>query len=272
MTSNSTLPMVFAVLCVLSIGVSATTLESSMRTDPDDVIDLDWERVPIGEDTAAEMKQEMQDNGDRHAPGETGEERTVGGSRRGDVEERSQAESEGREAENAERRQAGNAESQQARDGGGQAGQSGATSQQDTGTGIPDPFPWNLLWVLAAVVLGVVLLLLGYRWAGRLVPSSRPANGGGEPTPWPPADPTTDVDRAWITMVGRLDLDQPWTRTPAELAETAIEAGMDPEGVRAVTATFSEVRYGGSAVTEAHRERARSALRRIDPVPEGGPA
>lgn len=54
MTRDRHLTLVVAALCMLSLGITATTL-STMETDPDDVIDFDYSNLPIGEDSAVEQ-------------------------------------------------------------------------------------------------------------------------------------------------------------------------------------------------------------------------
>lgn len=91
------------------------------------------------------------------------------------------------------------------------------------------------------------------------------------------ADPDNAVYRAWHDMTRLLDLPDPETATPGELAEAAVGAGMDPADVSALTDAFETVRYGGAEITSDRKRRARDALRRIeatyvdDPDRPGGP-
>lgn len=255
MNRRTILPTALAVLCVLSIGVSATTLESTVQTDPDDVIDLNWDQLPIGEETAIEMKEEMGDNEAGRNPG-TGPER--------EVEQQSQPESR-QEADQQSQPGAGGQEAERT---GGGVEQEVAAAKQDAGGLAPNAFPWDLLWLLAAIVLLVALAALGYRYAGRFDVGAG-ATGDPDSPPWPPHGSMSDVDRAWFAMVRRLDLDRPWTRTPAEFADAAVEAGMDPEAVDRVTSAFTDVHYGGSSLTSALRERARAGFRQLEDPSEG---
>ena len=260
MTRRSTIATAMAVLCVVAVGVSATTLDSAVRTNPDEVIDLDWDRLPIGEAAAAELKTEMRENEGSvvtETAGTTGEP---------EVQQRQRAGSGDRTIQ----RSGGLVDPEQST-----ARQRGRTQppeevEQSTGTGVPDRPPWDLLRLAAAIALLAALIAIGYRYRDRFGSGAASTESGDAPPPWPPDGPTTEVDRAWLAMVGRLDLDRPWTRTPAEVAEAAVEAGLDPETVEQVTAAFEDVRYGGSPVTSARSERARGWRRRFDPGAEGG--
>lgn len=262
MTTSSTLAVALAVLCVVSLGVSATTLESSVRTDPDDVIDLDWDRLPIGEQAAVELKAEMNEN-EETASAETSENEEKAESRE-PVPVRKQRAGDSDEAANVrqpepddDREGSGGADGRDERE-------ESAVEQGPGGTD-PDRVPWYLLWLLVPLALAAVV----HRYADRWGLGAGPPGDDADPPPWPPGEAMTAVDRAWLAMVRNLDVDRPWTRTPAEFADAAVEAGMDPEAVEAVTAAFEEVRYGGAPAATTHRKRARWGLRRLDVDPEG---
>ncbi|WP_138006941.1 DUF4129 domain-containing protein [Halalkalirubrum salinum] len=73
-----------------------------------------------------------------------------------------------------------------------------------------------------------------------------------------------EVYHAWAEMARSLDVPSPETSTPAAFAAAAVDAGMDPADVEALTAVFEAVRYGGAAVTPEREQRAVAALRRIE--------
>lgn len=247
MTTRSILVTALAVVCVVSIGVSATTLESAVQTDPDDVIDLDWERIPIGEDAAIAVKAEMAENGELH------ETETPGTEGREEVDHRQQP--------GGENQADGRTERLRER----------ALSSAQEAASSPDPFPWGLLRLISAIATLAGVAALGYQYTRRRGDGNAGSTGSSTAAPpWPPAGPTTEVDRAWFAMVRRLDVDRPWTRTPTEFAAAAVEAGMDPDAVERVTSAFEDVHYGGAPVTSTHRERARAGLGELDIDPEGG--
>ena len=252
MTTNSIISIALAVLCVVSIGVTATSLESAMQTDPDEVIDLDWDAIPIGEETAAELKRQMETNGD---------ERSAGGTRESEA---PQGDPEPRAEQRGQREESQVIQKAQSRD-----ARAKSQSQQASGASPEPPEGDAWLWLVAAFGLLGALLAVGYRYRDRLGfgRETPPADGGRRP--WPPGEPSTEVERAWLDLVGRLEVDRPWARTPAEFAAAAVDAGMDAEAVDQVTATFVTVRYGGDRVTGRHRERVRAALHELGRQREG---
>jgi hypothetical protein len=73
-----------------------------------------------------------------------------------------------------------------------------------------------------------------------------------------------EVYRAWAEMTRHLDVENPAASTPAEFADAAVAAGMDPADVTELTGVFEEVRYGHADATPALEDRALGALRRIE--------
>lgn len=51
-----------ALVCMSAVGMTATTLESSLSTDPDEVIDFEYTYLPFGEDSVREVKLESRAN------------------------------------------------------------------------------------------------------------------------------------------------------------------------------------------------------------------
>lgn len=51
--------MAIALLCIAAVGVSATTLESTVSTDPDDAISFEYDRVPLGSDLVRSIDDEL---------------------------------------------------------------------------------------------------------------------------------------------------------------------------------------------------------------------
>jgi len=81
-------------------------------------------------------------------------------------------------------------------------------------------------------------------------------------------DPPTTVEGAWIAMVERLPGGHRETKTPAELARTAVDRGFPSEPVGTLTDAFQRVSYGGAAGDELTDE-ALAALARIDDALKG---
>lgn len=247
MNASGLLSFVLAALCIVAVGVSATTLESTVQTNPDDVIDLDWNRLPLGEGAAIMVKHEMRENlgGDQM-------ERDRGGG--GDAVERAA-------------REVGGDMRSQVREAASRAS-AGGSSESDREPSMIDRL-WHILVLLAALALLFVLVLFARRYSSRLSAlfgrdREDEPDGGALGHRWPPTEPTGEVDRAWLDFAHRLEVDRPWARTPGEFASAAVEAGMNPDAVSALTTVFREVHYGGVPVTDAHRRRVRRGLRQLD--------
>lgn len=73
-----------------------------------------------------------------------------------------------------------------------------------------------------------------------------------------------EVYRAWRRMTDALEVDSPETTSPAGFAEAAVDAGMDPGDVSALTDLFERVRYGGAEPTPEREREAIATLRRIE--------
>lgn len=76
-------------------------------------------------------------------------------------------------------------------------------------------------------------------------------------------EPANPVEEAWSILIAELEVEQLGTRSTADLAEMAIEAGYDPDAVWTLTRAFEEVAYGGRPVTEDRTERAEQSLQRL---------
>lgn len=83
------------------------------------------------------------------------------------------------------------------------------------------------------------------------------------------ADVDNEVFRAWRDLTEHLDVKAPESSTPAEFADAAADAGMDPEHVDALTEVFESVRYGGAEPTVDRERRAVDALRAIEESQSG---
>lgn len=217
MNRDDLVTVLVAVCCIGAAGISATTLESTLSEDPDDVIELQYGQLPPGEEAADE---------------------------------------EGRQND--------------ARDG-------GAAARQPREVRVdPVTSVFDRLWSLAPFLAALAALGLAYRHRDRLVAvalalgawraGTSPA-GAPPDRQWAAEPPDDEVHRAWLSMVRRLDLSQPESRTPLECARAAVDAGMDPQAVETLTRVFEEVRYGDRPVTEERRERAREGLRQLGGEP-----
>ncbi|MFC6976797.1 DUF4129 domain-containing protein [Halomicroarcula sp. GCM10025709] len=151
---------------------------------------------------------------------------------------------------------------------------SGAPGGGGTGAGLP-----AVLVAALAAAVALALLAIGFV-AVRGEPATRP-----EPTPTDSSseltavgeaagraatriDGTDSLDnavyRAWRDMTQLLDLRAPASSTPREFQRAAIDAGMEPDDVRALTALFRQVRYGDEAPSAEDERQAIDLLRSIE--------
>lgn len=235
-------------LCMTAIGVSATTLDSTVSQTPDDIIDVDQDRLPLGDDSSGEVGDQIDQNKEAQENGGNGNQ------------------------DSSQQQQPGGDQQQP-------AGGSGEpqVSQQSAGSGLMPGLGADLLqrlFDLLPLLLGLVALALAYRYRERLLglllaplaafESGRDGTDAGvDEDPWADFAPADEVDQAWYAMVRRLDVDRPWTMTPDECRSAAVDAGLDPDAVRTLTRVFREKHYAGGDPTTQHRERARQCLDRL---------
>jgi HPt (histidine-containing phosphotransfer) domain-containing protein len=251
-----------ALLSISALGVSATALDAATTTDANDVVHLDYDSVPIGQDTASNVLDEIEgrDRGEETASRTNPDAQDpTSAARTRQAETTSAASSSAQRQSQAQQR----AQSQ--------------GDQEEGGTDVPSLLD-RILALLAALLKPLLVLaaLLGaaglvVRYRDRLLAVfEEPVDEDGEDatvgdgTPWDDGSPDHVVESAWLGMVRRLDLDQPGTMTTSECARAAIEAGLDREAVRTITEAYEEVRYGDQPVTERRRKAARRSQQRLD--------
>ncbi|WP_436925498.1 DUF4129 domain-containing protein [Halosimplex amylolyticum] len=268
-----------AVVLLAGIGASATTLQSTVETTPDDVIDVDSASLPISSDDVGEYADRLDsDSGSGGAaPDQSGDPSEPSGDSGDGDESESESESEdGDEGESGDE------------DGDGQlGGSSEPTAGDHTGdrrTQGPGDLPGRdrqslIEWLLSLlgailaallralpvlVALGLLAVVVANR--DRIAAALRERFGRDDDLPdeagGPPlrAAPENEVERAWYEMAALVDGDGVETTSPRECARRAVAAGADRAAVERVTETFESVRYGHATVTPARRDRALDGL------------
>lgn len=256
-----------AALCMTAIGVSATTLDGTVSTKPDDAIDLNFKSLPIGQDSAEDIDREIKANQQRSADGQSAQSADTDES--GETEANKDVDRPGAESQASDPRDSGPKEQS-------------SQSQQGPGAG-PKPPEESLLERLLDLLrdlLPAILALLGvaavavfaYRYRARLlalaaVPFGLAAHEAETQTssvqPWDNVDFGDDVERAWYAMVQHVGIDRAWAKTPDECRRQAVAAGLDPAAVETLTETFREARYAENGPTPDHERRARESLDRL---------
>jgi hypothetical protein len=268
MNGERALSALLAVCCLFALGASASTLDSSVDTTPDDVIDFDVASLPLPSDDVTALKQQIQsgsagDTQSSQPPPEEGEQ--------GPPQEKFDEPSD-------EMKDRGGPDDRT----GAQEGSSGEQETQGQGPGEPSLLDrllallakllaWLLSILPALVLVAAVASAIRFRdrlraAAARLADRFGVGRGSGATAKSDveslPA-PSNPVSSAWFEMVRRAGLSDPTTRTPRQCARAAIEAGADADAARSLTETFEEVRYGGAPVTEPRRTQARRDIEHI---------
>lgn len=227
------------VLIVLAVGLAASTLGTSMSTDPADAVDVDVGALPLDDDSAGALQVQIQKVHDQY----TGES-TSDTSPQSDAE---RAESAGG-ASNA---------------GGGSSAVSDAPAQgagpgQNRGDSVLDELLSVLLALLGLFVAGSAT----YRYRERL----RRILTTAAPLGTEPAIPAPEnaVEEAWVELVNSADVPRPLVRTPRDCARIAVENGYDADEVYRLCRTFEAVSYGGAPPTDEQERIARETLDRLD--------
>lgn len=235
MNAERVVALAVALACIVAMGVSATTLESSLSSDPDEVIDLDYENIPLGNDQARTIKEEVQSN-------EENPEREVRDSQPQNQQEQPQQQ----ESDDSD----------------------GPGDEQSLLDWLLDLLRALLPYLLALLAL-VVGVVAARRYGSRLVavllallPQRRDEDDGSG-IEWV-ADPRNEIERAWLAMTERAGIERPRQMTTAECASAAVAAGLDPDGVNTLRSVFENVRYGTEPVTDEDARRARESLRRMN--------
>jgi hypothetical protein len=280
MNGERYLMVLLAVCCISAVGVAATTLDSSLQEDPDDVIDFDYDDLPLGKEEAGTVKRETEKNKDDQNTAGSATSDDPGGEEEGGASQPSDgSETTGGGTGDPNEDQGGKDPGDAP--GGSKSGDTGSTGTGGVGSAlglgqVPGQFAETFDWLryLLALLALLVLALLVYRYRERLLAlvlavegifaDRTPERERATHTDWPRQPPNGDVEGAWLAMVQRLDLDRPYARTTSECARAAIDAGLNPDAVRSLTAAFEEVRYGTAGETDDHRRRARDGLRNLD--------
>lgn len=228
------LKLVMALCCVAAVGIAGTTYDSTLESDPDEIIDVKHEWLPIGKDPIQDFK-----NPESSAS-------AGGGGGGGSDEEPAPC----------------------------TGGIIGVLANLFPSLIPPcGPFYLLGLLLPFLLFLAALALTVRYRrrlvapvlavtgWLRDRAPIGR--TGDDSTGTWPREEPTNDIHRAWLAMVEQADIKQPWRRTPTECARAAVDAGLEFEAVDTLTQLFVEVKYGGAALTDERRQQAHHWRQRL---------
>lgn len=235
-TADRVLTLVVALVCAFALGAAGTSLDSAVSTSPDDVIDVDKSNLPISQEKAKEVRDQV---------------------------EKKQQEPEKKEVQKQQQKRQ-------------QQQQQSASKQpaepslwQQLLALLQALFPY----IVGALILGA-LAVAAYKQRHRLLALVALLMGDTEEEEeheYPQRDrrpldfaPENDVDAAWVRLVSAIGERASTARTTREYERAAVESGFDADAVSQVTRAFEEVRYGGQPVTDERRQRANEGLSRLN--------
>lgn len=255
MNARAIATLVVAFACITSVGVASTTLESSLSSTPDDVINVGHDLIPISPSDTGALKEAITASED--GSGDTSAEKASDGSmtKQGSGDDGEEQRNQRRGDEGSSGHQQSDTEENR------QSGSGEEESRQSLGGlgDVPDP---GQSWLPLLIAVLVLALLVRYR--DRVAAFLEPPESGesGEPIGVPA--PKNDVERAWVAIVGATRIENPWRKTPAECADAAVEKGLDADAVQRIRRVFEDVKYGDREVTEARRDEVHRNLDRLD--------
>lgn len=211
--------VVVSVVAISALTMSAATIETTLTTDPADMINPDYDTVPIGQDTAETIRQELESSAD------------------GEPMSESQTTSEPEPQPSGQEDQMGD----------------GSTTPEPS---LLDRLLDVLMYLLAAVA-GVTIAAAAVSRRDRLlatltdllIPPELISDGTEAGSAWPRTRPSNSIEETWVTLVRTLNITRPESMTPRECEAIAIESGFDEQAVTRLTGLFEEVAYGGRAVS-----------------------
>lgn len=260
-----------ATACFVAVGIAATTLASTVSSDPAEAVDLNYQYLPIESNDVAQFQEDIQTNEpapDQPPSVDPPDSASGSGIDPSDLDAGSE------DLPDIENSDAGPETGLRPDGDGSESMAAGGEAQSDSSSG----FPERLAVLLAVVLLAAVLLaLLGFWYRDRLRSLFGSTDDTLEETRsdegWEPPRPAEHnvVFDAWWALLNRLD-GHPHARTTGECATAATAAGMDPDAVATLTRTFEEVRYGQRPVTPDRREQVTQVCHRLSlDVPEADP-
>ncbi|QIO24569.1 DUF4129 domain-containing protein [Haloarcula sp. JP-L23] len=274
MNSQNVITLLFAGCCLFAVVSMAASLDTAVPGNPDDVVDVDTESLPLPSEQADQVKNALQSSGQSDTQGDSGT--TSKPSADGNQQGRDARPTDDRSGQSTSDSSDGAGESSgQSADSDGS--QSGLTRQAGLGPGGPVDSLLDLLRRLFERLLAVVALLavfgaiaLGVYKRELLLDQLRAYLGRegtdtdarAATTKVPARSPENEIERTWLEMVSRAGVADDPSLTPRERAEAVAQAGLHSEPVRKLTDLFEDVRYGERAVTTSDVREASTYLRR----------
>lgn len=251
------------VCCLFAMVSMSASLESAVETSPGEAIELEYASLPLGVGEAAELKESYHSAGSA----ENGEAASASRS----AEQDGMADSSGGVDEVEQSDITRGTES---------SGGGGGPDQTDGTGGLGDDqgLLSKLMELLSAfgswlVWLGVaVTVLISFVQRDRLLEwvkhhlqgywglDTEATVDATDDRPFRP--PENVVERSWLELVSRADVDPDPSATPRETAAELVDAGFDRSAVWELTELFEEIRYDDAPVTAGRISRTLDCLQR----------
>lgn len=269
--------LAIALCCLFAVGTAATTLDSAVSTDPDQVITFDHEALPVGAGAVGDLRKQV-NKADENAQSNDKSEVQPDTADSGDPQRQSSKQSDQGQTSDSSSDSSSDTQSQSA--GGGDSGQQGGGNGSSPAA--QEPSLIERLLALLEALLALLLSILPYallaavavgavafrdrifdRLRSDAPAESQRAAAGASPEPLGEPDPQNDVARAWVELCSAFGLANRPELTPSEVQAEAISRGADREAVDELRRLFEDVRYGNAPVDDDRRRRARQQLRQL---------
>lgn len=250
------------ICCLLAMVSLSASLESTVATSPGEAIELEYASLPLSVQEASEIKRSYHSGGS----GEDREATSVSRSaeRESDIERAGGASEAERSDGTSEAERSGGASD---------TDRSGGDSRSEPEQGFFEKLAGFLSTVVSALLWPVVVLvgLLSFSrrdsiraWVnrhlqGHLSPVEAATTDADDGRPFHP--PEDLVERSWVELLAKADIDPDPSATPREVAADLVGAGWDRRAVWELTELFEETRYGDKPVTATRAGRALRCLR-----------
>jgi hypothetical protein len=260
MSAQRLVTLLFAGCCLLAVVSMAVSLETTIEGDPDEIVDVNTQSLPLTAEDTDELKDALQ-SGPASQQGEGGVRQAEGGD-----EQNPQVGAGSERAPGADADSEGDQEAQQQADSSGDGGdgetndpadrpeQEPGQSEQAAGEGGSggDQPAWTQEWLQLLLTLLVLVALAALAYYKREAIAERLRALLGEDEESAATDrlrpPDNEIERQWLAVVSRAEDGDP-TATPRERARAVVESGLPQRPVDELTALYESVRYGDRPVT-----------------------
>lgn len=288
MNRERVLTLFCAACCCFALVTLSSGLESTVSGSPEDEFDIGPNMLPVSSDETGKLKDAYQsasgtsgDAASRDAPpkasgsGEA-DDSQVDGKQAGSI--RGDGGSSGSQAQADQTKSSGGGGRDDTGARSGQGTESTTASQERDWLSLLGQLLRVFLLISAlAIPLAAAWLTTRHRkgvvaWLRSLVDrfGRERSDADDVATAHPFDPPANDVEQAWLDMARMANVEFDPGTTPQEGVDKLVQAGLDSDAVRELTALFERVHYGDTSATTERVQRARECLRRSFASGNGG--